>query len=112
MKISKKSWHYRLLKWSYPKDKLVNKELPQKSFCEYFAHLIALIFIGLPLLAVMMVILGIPVVIIEWCEKRWPKKENKEWEPKTLVGQWVKAKKEKVCPLLRRNTPWNLWGDF
>jgi len=100
MKISKKSWHYRLLKWSYPKDKLVNKELPHKSFCEYFGALVGLICIGIPMFALLMVLIGIPVFIMEWCEKHWPKKEKKEWEPKTLVGQWVKAKKEKVCPLV------------
>ena len=101
MKISKKSWHYRLTKWVTPKEKLVNGEIPYTNFCDYFGHLICLLFIGLPLFAVLTVLLS-PVILWEWMvEKGWIKKpEEGRREPTTLFGKWFKAKKEKVCPVI------------
>jgi hypothetical protein len=101
MKISKNSWHYKLTKWITPKEKLVNGELAQTNFCDYFGHLMALLFIGLPLFAVMAVLLS-PALLWGWMEdKGWIKKPQEgRREPTTLFGKWFKAKKEKVCPVI------------
>lgn len=106
MRISKRSWHYRLLKAS--SNKLVNNELPPMNFCKYFRELFLLICFGLPLIGVMILLMS-PIFcaayILDFFDKRKSDKKlnkmaNSTGEPRTLLGKWLKAKKEKVCPIL------------
>jgi hypothetical protein len=137
MKIRKDSWHYRLLKWSFPNDKLVGfarkgiryetaeemkeatgfgpfhteigESLPKMSLCRYCNELILTICIGLPILS-MMVILTSPLFIACYVGEWWDIRKSKQpvkskapklsREPRTLLGKWLKAKKDKVCPIL------------
>lgn len=140
MKISKNSWHYRLLKWSFSNEKLVGfthkgiryetaeemklaigrgpcqeigESLPSMSLCRYCRELF-LAFLSLPFRGILLVVCMICFIIILAVEYVWeklhdpnpyqditPVKESiAPKEPKTLLGKWLKSKKEKICPLL------------
>ncbi len=102
MKISKRSWHYRLLKWMTPSSDLVNNELPLMGLCSYSGQLFLLIVFCLPLLAVIVTLVA-PAALLGNLIERWvsARKERLPQEPKTIIGKWLKAKKEQVCPLLK-----------
>ena len=100
MKISKKSWHYRLIKLFHL------GELPKMSLCNYVWNLIFFLLVFIILIPFFLIILGFYIVgtIGDWILKKLPESKPKPpkppREPKTLLGKWMKAKKEKVCPLL------------
>ena len=103
MTLSKKSWHYRLMKSFTSDDKLVNNELPNTSLCMYFWQLCFLLFF-LSTVGLFVFIALSPMIFIEWLGYDLSKKKvevkREPTEPRTLLGKWVKAKKEKVCPLI------------
>lgn len=80
MKISKKSWHYWYLNW-------VGIDHP-KNLCNYFWMTI-LMLLGLPFFLISFTLCNFFDIV----EKR-PKKEP------GLFRLWVRARKEKVCPLI------------
>ena len=129
MKISKKSWHYRLISFFYTK--------PERNLCAYIQELLisflmlfcllfisvaaviglgfgigyaTLYFIGISDIAIWKSILVsvveslILVGSITLYEKRKVKKLLEEIEGKepkeSLVLNYIKAKKEKICPLI------------
>ena len=126
MKISKTSWHYRMLS----KMDMLPKE---PSLCPYFRNLIFSLAIITLSSAVVIGILGVmlsPIVhflsiftvsakVLEaaavlwfccgiliiaipaaiWGIERSFRRDKKNKEP-TIVGQWIKAKKEKICPMI------------
>lgn len=105
MKISKKSWHYRLLKSWTPKEKLVDGELPRRNLCSYFSELMMLLVFIVVFYTPAVCLFGPIFLFIDWQERRAkanpkPPPQPNDGEPKTLVGKWIKAKKEKVCPIL------------
>lgn len=98
MKVSKSSWHYRLQKWITPEDKLVNGELPPTNLCCYFWNVVILVGFGLPFFAMMMIIFS-PMILLEYLGLLDQKpKDNTPKEPTTLIGKWIKSKKDGVCP--------------
>jgi hypothetical protein len=103
MKISKKSWHYRLAKWSMTEKGLVDGELEQTSLCEYVSWLAFLICLVTPTVSLFMICVS-PFLLFGWIEEEYSSQKNAEplppREPRTLLGKWLKAKKEKVCPML------------
>lgn len=140
MKINKKSWHYRLLKWNWSEDHLVGyiapngmryetaedfqvavgrkpskyhtppeigQDLPKMSLCEYCQRLFADMFLVLPVMTCMLIV-GSPFIALiyicckidEWWAARKKAQQPGSKEPRTLLGKWLKAKKEKVCPIL------------
>lgn len=108
MKISKRSWHYRLLRWTWPNSEKVGGELPPMSLCHYVFQLVYLFVFGPPFLvmaAVVFCVIGPIIFLGEWLGKRCGEKKKKTpSEPRTLIGKWLKAKKEKACPFLE-------WSD-
>lgn len=102
MKISKTSWHYRLLKWFTAERDLLDGELKPRSLCSYVTELMALVMFGIPTISITAVVLS-PALLIDWFERKYPRaKPMPPKEPKTLLGKWLKAKKDKVCPLIER----------
>lgn len=101
MKISRGSWHYRLLRRLTKPDELVNGDLPHKSCCGYFLDLASMLLIVLPISAVAIVILTpviLPVVLLDEWLNREKQDGQADGEPRTVFGKWLKAKKDKVCP--------------
>ncbi len=106
MKLSRNSWHYRLIKYCTPNAQLVDGELPYKDFCSYFWHLLVLIIIGLPMVLFLTILVS-PFFLLcwiadkrdEWRMARQLKKADPD-NPNTLIGKWLKAKKDKVCPII------------
>jgi len=114
MEINKNSWHYKAVKFLYPRDFLVNGEdLPRMSLCEYTGTLIFLwpLFIAVmilltPVWIIGLIIYGLSYIVpASWYEI--PKKTAPihysvpEEEPKSLIGKWLWTKKRKVCPILK-----------
>lgn len=102
MRISKSSWHYRISKWLTPEEYLVGRELPPTSLCAYVGNL-TLCLLTFPILTVIFSPLLLFVVIADYLDSKKstePEKPKQPREPKTLLGKWLKARKDKVCPLL------------
>ncbi len=98
MKISKKSWHYRMARWVTPDDELASGELPSMSLCAYCER----VFRCVPAAVLFCLLLPvfIPLIVCEVWPKTWRPKNKISSGPRTLFGKWLKAKKEKVCPML------------
>lgn len=109
MKISKRSWHYRFMKFATDKSDLVDGELPQMSLCKYVACLIFLLIWG-PIFwsaALVIIIVLSPFLIgaallCAWEDYRakHPCPPREPFWSRTLIGKWLKAKKDKACPLI------------
>jgi hypothetical protein len=101
MKISKRSWHYRLLRWIQPEE-LKSKGLSHKNLCSYVSELFFLILFGFPLMGLVLVLFGPFILLADWMERNSKNKKSEEEpkEPRTLLGKWLKAKKDKVCPMI------------
>jgi hypothetical protein len=109
MKISKRSWHIRYLRfWGVEFEKL------PKSLCGYFWTLCLHLTI-VPAFMVMTSPIWIPIValgaMLAWLEEKEAARKAKQElipksprGPRTLLGAWLKAKKEKVCPIIE-------WSD-
>lgn len=112
MKISKRSWHYRLLAFWTPQD-TGGRKIPEisfeiKNFCTYFGLVIYYVFVSITVTIVL--ILFSPVIVIGFVgygiflfiDKAFPdrKKQKIDREPTSLIGKWLKAKKERICPLV------------
>lgn len=97
MKINKKSWHYRWLKSSFPDFQGEKPKLPN-NLCSYVQILVGWTLVLILISPLFLVI----TTITDWVEKfsNREKKDPIPREPRTLIGKWLKAKKEKVCPLL------------
>lgn len=104
MNISKKSWHYHLIKWLTPEKKLVGGELPQMSFCRYWGEVV-MFLASTPMIAIFLAVFCLfvlPIIALgDWLDK-WANRRKglSPREPRTLLGKWLKAKKEKICPML------------
>jgi hypothetical protein len=99
MRLSKKSWHYRLMKYYTSESNLVNGELANISLCDYFPKLVLTLF-----LSVTVYIISSPIFLLillaDYLPETKPPIKVKPKEPRTLFGKWLKAKKEKICPLI------------
>ena len=108
MKISRRSWHYRLRCWF---DEV--GALPNTSLCEYFFILMMILFVGIPFVVplyytvIFLYYIAYSIIycictIVNYIERIiscfWNKTGIKE--PGTLLDMWLKAKKEKVCPMI------------
>jgi len=84
MKLKEGTWHLRLVDW-WGEHMLIDRPA---TLCSYFWFVV----FGLTLLPVAgFIALGI-VKLIDWC--------SKETEEPGLFRSWIKAKKDKVCPLM------------
>ena len=104
MKISKKSWHYRYLKWWGEK---FDQPMTLCRYCE----LLFLTIVFLPIFfAIASPFIGVGYLVLillpDWLEKRSKEKPLEELGPdgrpipRTLAGKWLRAKKDRVCPIL------------
>ena len=116
MRISKKSWHYKLL--------VAMGTVPwhrYDSLCGYFWGLVFTLFVKLPF-SLVAVVLCSPVIVIFitifWVQdklqrRRWLKAKEDAKKPQPpdkpsklcnnepwLITAWLRAKKDKVCPLI------------
>jgi hypothetical protein len=66
-----------------------------KDLCAYMMDLLVFFFLFLPMVVVLVVIMS-PALLFIWLCEKFPEKPFQD----TLLGQWAKAKKEKVCPLI------------
>lgn len=132
MKISKDSWHYKLLNRTYtPQGTLalvwgrwltrklglyyreweVSYWTPPKDLCTYFWCVVLSLFIKIPFVLVVSLVFVIAspflalvflaVIVVSWIQtkvsnRRGISKPNRA----SLILAYVKAKKDKVCPLL------------
>ncbi len=119
MQVSRRAWHYRFLEY-------LECETP-RNLCSYFwmvvLHmLMCVVFVALavammglilsPILAIwfewfeQLVIVGyviwIAILVIVWLHYRYWKRTQRGYvkPPDGLTLSWVKAKKDKVCPLI------------
>jgi hypothetical protein len=98
MKISRKSWHYRFLKW------MRCSPIPD-NLCGYF-WVVVLAGLAIAAISTVAVVLS-PIWVPAWVycklqdrfDEKFPPKEKPAREP-GLLRQWLKAKKDRVCPLL------------
>lgn len=114
MTISKKSWHYRLLLACH----LDHQELPAMSVCSYVWSLVLTLFVTIPfvtasfLFFVLVLITTSPIWgPIVWLEYRYEQKAKMRRQKEddlpvlskseSLLQAWLRAKKEKVYPLLK-----------
>lgn len=124
MKINKDSWHYKLWRKSFSFDERVPQETDLCRYC----HKVFWALVGYAALASMVVALGVMIIVILvmigrgfWLHTglaveitlgvaaavtaivlyvRWLNRGRSYSEPKTLVGQYAKATKQRVCPLV------------
>lgn len=121
MKINKNSWHYRLYVKSFDSE---GEALLGTDLCRYCHRvfwqvvarvaMVSLIVLGtglaivglgiglyqhpiffLAFFGVLAVIIGGIYLYTHWLNNRKPSSE-----PKTLVGKWMRARKQNVCPLV------------
>lgn len=102
MKISKRSWHYRFLAWVYSEYVKRNGKLPMQSLCEYIRELI--------LFPLFCIIFSLPILIFwicygiylgcSWLYSKLPEFRRKTSGESNIVITWMKAKKEKICPII------------
>lgn len=99
MKISKDSWHYRLV-WKF------GDRSPRTNLCLYFwqvvgnvLKVIVLGVIGVVFFPIWGPAVGISLLYDLYRQKH-PRKMREPPEPKgpSLIYLWVKAKKDRVCP--------------
>lgn len=116
MKISTNSWHYKMI--------IFMDFDPARNLCTYFWQVVGtcLLWIGAAIFAPMFAIvllapfinifvpislppillgggIDIAILCLVWHEYRQTHISYEYKEP-TLIGAWVRAKKEKVCPLI------------
>lgn len=103
MQISKRSWHYRLLKRTGHQP----YEIPD-DLCGYMRRVGFTVFVVVPLFCV----LGPIVIGLMWLEKHlfprvvsgiarvFTRKPPPEDKPESLFRAWLRAKKERICPLI------------
>jgi fatty acid desaturase len=119
MKVSRKSWHYRLhvFVWTmfdldhggpiaYFEDGYRNNHKP-RSLCTYFwsTAILTLLFpIWGFLLLLVLLILSVIFLLVIWPHRKYrsvrPKAPSAKNKEPGLVKSFVKAKKSKVCPLI------------
>lgn len=123
MKLSKQSWHYRLVQW-LPGE--ARYDLERASLCRYFWLVMFCLFVKLPLLTLVSPLICICIVVAAaffWSAEKWQKRQRRlkreaglnEWAPwpakekpyreskprkPSLIMAWLKAKKDKVCPII------------
>lgn len=120
MKMNRQSWHYRLVQFLPGEAKFQIRD--GTNLCRYFWLVMCCVFIKIPaltLISVTALILSpllIPcigiVVLVCWCLDKREKAQQKAklaagiypWEDfpqkPSLVREWLRAKKEKVCPMI------------
>lgn len=120
MKISKKSWHYRLLRSGVNSDERIPANLC--GYCWFLLYAVSLISLaavmgiaaivaicyliyrfftwdGLTLFV--QVTMGTVVLFAIICLiVAWHQHKKNHPGPQTLAGKWLKAKKDKICPLI------------
>ena len=118
MKLSKKSWHYWLLR----KTGYYDSHFVQVNLCWYFWQVMATLFIKMPVIfviAVLTVVLApiwLPlfglICLGVWVYSKWEDRQLQlkiaagmhpwdSWPKKpSLFRAWLKAKKDKVCPVI------------
>ncbi len=111
MKLSRSSWHYRFLTFAERCDLSPRGVLPT-DLCSYFWTLVFAAFMitvaGMLLAAVAVIALvGSPLLLVAggcvYLWKRFGVRRNGEpnfTRPPSLFGAWLRAKKDKVCPLI------------
>jgi hypothetical protein len=102
MKVSKRSWHYRFMKFMTAQSTLEHGELPPMNLCAYvtdlgfkitvFPLLCCVFCLAVPIIGVVLGISWLANKTVLWWEERPP-------SPSIAVA-WLKAKKEKMCPML------------
>lgn len=124
MKINKDSWHYKLWRKSFSFDERVPTDTDLCRYCHkvfwslvQYAALVALLImtagvaIGLlfligkgfwehPALACEITLGGAAVITAIVLYVRWLNRGRSYSEPTTLVGQYARATKQRVCPLV------------
>lgn len=108
MKISRKSWHYRWLSWwlKHTSPPLKPVPDPPNDLCSYFWLLVySFTFypVGMLFICILMspfaIIFGL-CYIVEYLWGRYIKSEEKKEKKEWLATSWLRAKKQKVCPLI------------
>jgi len=113
MKVSRHSWHYRLhsfvftfFNWEQygpiPAIKGKRWEHQPQSLCGYFwstATLTALVPVLTLILLASAPLIGLGLVAF-WLHDRYRLWRPKQYKEPSLVRQYVKARKQKVCPLI------------
>lgn len=114
MKVSKKSWHYRLLHQTMEGC----PEFEYNNLCSYFWAVVSTLIVKIPIIIFLALILvvtspiwGVVCLGFYLYDRRdrrlrksaglnpwqdWPEPEK---EP-SLLRAWLRAKKEKVCPMI------------
>lgn len=110
MKISTKSWHMRLARFLQPSYK-------PRNLCQHFWMIVGMTLFGLVAGAAVIVCLpGIAAGALlygiweggKWLRNKLLKRESRPPKPPGLLVSYLKAKKEKFCPLteLEDEEPW------
>ena len=119
MKVSRKSWHYRLMVF------LNSKPWYQTNLCGYFWELMACLFFKIPYLlaivvtAVILSPVWLPLVglvaLFCWVSEKLDERDRRlkkeagihpwdDWPQEMkhpgLIRSWLRAKKEKICPMI------------
>lgn len=118
MKINRNSWHYRYMKFV---QESVNNGIPfnePKSLCSYMVllifHLTYVPFVSVVFCAGVLFLLpfgaffgfvwliahGLQYLLWRYCGLKVKHWENPPQQNQWLFVQWLKAKKDKVCPLI------------
>lgn len=90
MNISRRSWHYRWLVW-------LEAPIPY-NLCSYFWTLVLSFMLGAVLVIPSPIVLL--VVLVTYLHKKYKKYRWSQESQPSIVGEWLKAKKRKVCPLI------------
>ncbi len=100
MKISKRSWHYRLVNWFCSR---IESPVPD-NLCEYIYVLglslgywiVLIIFFPIVLLGFVLLLIPFGLFVGGKLVFDWLVGESKQ----SLLMAWLKAKKHKVCPFI------------
>lgn len=98
MRVSCRSWHFRLLKW-FP----MGDRMPVTS-CGYIWKLIYLFTVGFPLMACVTIVI-LPfvaiLVLVDYLQQTFFQSQVQAAQRRaSLLGQWFENKKRKICPLV------------
>ena len=96
MEISSRSWHYRLVKW-------LDKNYQPSNLCGYFWQVVLSLFVGamfIPALPLIVTGLGIWTAYTYSYKKVFPHHKPSESEEPSLIVEFIKAKKRRLCPLI------------
>ena len=102
MIISSRAWHLRLVRW-------VDAGYYPHSLCTHFwavMGVLAVTPVGGIAIAVL-IVAAIPVIVGVWLREHRPHKKREAATVKepSLVIEWLKAKKRRVCPLITVKEP-------